>query len=333
MDDKATGLLEAGIRDFRARQERGLAKLITLVEASPELSNSILSRIGESPAQSQCHVIGFTGPPGAGKSTLVNAVTAVLRGEGHRVGIIAVDPTSPFSGGAMLGDRIRMERHYLDPGVFIRSLATRGGIGGCPGHRGRDQADAGLRFRLHPGGDGRSGPTELDVMAAVDTVAVVLVPEAGIASRPRRRVSWDRRRVCRARWTGPAAGNQIRCGPCWAWPGVVVGASGGDHAGRSGRRQRRSDGGHQPPCPVPAPTGSGHPAYPAGRTELLDMAFAHWASVEGHQGRPNGETGRGVISASRSGSLPQGHRRFGVGITGKVRRGNPRSGRRMYAAQ
>ena len=130
MGSNVTELLEAGIGGFNAGQEGGLARLITLVETSPELGNGIFSRIGEDLAQPGCHVIGFTGPPGAGKSTLVSAVTTVLRGEGHRVGIVAVDPTSPFSGGAMLGDRIRMERHYLDPGVFIRSLATRGGIGG-----------------------------------------------------------------------------------------------------------------------------------------------------------------------------------------------------------
>jgi len=180
MDDDATDLLEASIRKFKARQERGLAKLITLVEASPALGNSIFSRIGESLAQSGCHVIGFTGPPGAGKSTLVNAVTAVLRGEGHRVGVIAVDPTSPFSGGAMLGDRIRMERHYLDPGVFIRSLATRGGVGGLsPATRDVIKLMRAFGFDYILVETVGVGQTELDIMAAVDTVAVVLVPEAG----------------------------------------------------------------------------------------------------------------------------------------------------------
>lgn len=182
MDDNTTDMLEVGIREFRAKQERGLARLITLVETSPELGNSIFSRIGESLAQpqSQCHVIGFTGPPGAGKSTLVNAVTAVLRGEGHRVGIIAVDPTSPFSGGAMLGDRIRMERHYLDSGVFIRSLATRGGVGGLsPATKDVLKLMRAFGFDYLLVETVGVGQTELDVMTAVDTVVVVLVPEAG----------------------------------------------------------------------------------------------------------------------------------------------------------
>lgn len=182
MDDNTTDMLEVGIREFRAKQERGLARLITLVETSPELGNRIFSRIGESLAQSQsqCHVIGFTGPPGAGKSTLVNAVTAVLRGEGHRVGIIAVDPTSPFSGGAMLGDRIRMERHYLDSGVFIRSLATRGGVGGLsPATKDVLKLMRAFGFDYLLVETVGVGQTELDVMTAVDTVVVVLVPEAG----------------------------------------------------------------------------------------------------------------------------------------------------------
>ncbi len=179
-NNDATDRIEAGIQEFKARKERGLAKLITLVEASPELGNSIFSRIGESLARSECHVIGFTGPPGAGKSTLVNAVTAVLRGGGHRVGIIAVDPTSPFSGGAMLGDRIRMERHYLDAGVFIRSLATRGGVGGLsPATKDVLRLMRAFGFDYLLVETVGVGQTELDVMMAVDTVVVVLVPEAG----------------------------------------------------------------------------------------------------------------------------------------------------------
>src|SRR6266404_2755172 len=88
-----------------------LARLLTL-----------MSRLH--PHTGRAHVIGITGPPGAGKSTLTDRVTALFRAAGHRVGIVAVDPTSPFSGGAVLGDRIRMQAHFLDPGVFIRSLAS-----------------------------------------------------------------------------------------------------------------------------------------------------------------------------------------------------------------
>lgn len=178
MDNRAIARLEAGIRQFQAGRDSGLARLITLVESSPELADGVFSRIGESSVP--CHVIGFTGPPGAGKSTLVSSVTTVLRDEGRRVGIVAVDPTSPFSGGAMLGDRIRMERHYLDPGVFIRSLATRGGIGGLsPATKDVIKLMRAFGFDTILVETVGVGQTELDVMAAVDTVAVVLVPEAG----------------------------------------------------------------------------------------------------------------------------------------------------------
>ncbi len=178
--DDLAGVLEAGISAFKAGQERGLARLITLVEAFPEIGDRVFPAIGDGAASEGCHVIGFTGPPGAGKSTLVSAVTTVLRGQGHRVGIVAVDPTSPFSGGAMLGDRIRMEPHYLDSGVFIRSLATRGSFGGLSAAT-KDV----LKLMRAFGFDYvlvetvGVGQNELDVMMAVDTVVVVLVPEAG----------------------------------------------------------------------------------------------------------------------------------------------------------
>src|SRR5437879_7518000 len=105
-----------------------LARLITRVEHRtpeiPEIMRAVFARTG------RAHVLGMTGPPGAGKSTLVDRLTTLLRREGSAVGIIAVDPSSPFSGGAVLGDRIRMQTHTLDPDVFIRSMATRGSLGG-----------------------------------------------------------------------------------------------------------------------------------------------------------------------------------------------------------
>src|SRR5712664_3698381 len=104
-----------------------LARLMTLVENRAPGLPALMSRLH--PHTGRAHVIGITGPPGAGKSTLTDRVTARLRAAGHRVGIIAVDPTSPFRGGAVLGDRIRMQAHFLDPGVFIRSLASRGSHG------------------------------------------------------------------------------------------------------------------------------------------------------------------------------------------------------------
>jgi LAO/AO transport system kinase len=155
-----------------------LARLMTLVEnRAPELP-AVMSRLY---AQTGCaHVVGVTGPPGAGKSTLVDALIGRLRAVDRRVGVVAVDPSSPFSGGAVLGDRIRMQAHFLDPGVFIRSLATRGSHGGLP----RAARDV-VRLLDAFGMDVilvetvGVGQTELDVMRLADSIVVVLVPEAG----------------------------------------------------------------------------------------------------------------------------------------------------------
>jgi LAO/AO transport system kinase len=124
--------------------------------------------------------VGVTGPPGAGKSTLTTLLAKTYRDRGLTVGVIAVDPTSPFTGGALLGDRIRMESVALDPGVFIRSMATRGSLGGLASAT-REVADVldafGFdRILLETVGVGQS---ELDIAAAADTSLVVLVPESG----------------------------------------------------------------------------------------------------------------------------------------------------------
>ncbi len=107
---------------------RTIARILRDIDDELPSSRSVLQRLY--PHTGKAHVIGFTGSPGVGKSTLVDQIAGFYRKESKTVGILAVDPTSPFTGGAILGDRIRMQRHFLDPGVFIRSLATRGQFGG-----------------------------------------------------------------------------------------------------------------------------------------------------------------------------------------------------------
>jgi len=132
------------------------------------------------PHTGKAFVLGVTGTPGAGKSTLVDALVTKLRAAGQRVGVVAVDPSSPFSGGAILGDRIRMQRHALDPGVFIRSLATRGHLGGLS----RTTGDAvnvldAAGFETVIVETVGVGQDEVDVVRLVDTALVVSVPGLG----------------------------------------------------------------------------------------------------------------------------------------------------------
>jgi len=115
--------------DDEARRRRALARLLTLVEdGSPEQLREVVASLH--PRTGNARVLGITGPPGVGKSTMTNAVAGELRSRGRTVAIVAVDPSSPFSGGALLGDRVRMQGHHADEGVFIRSMAARGHLGG-----------------------------------------------------------------------------------------------------------------------------------------------------------------------------------------------------------
>ncbi|MHB8579588.1 MAG: methylmalonyl Co-A mutase-associated GTPase MeaB [Ignavibacteriaceae bacterium] len=159
---------------------RTVARAISVVEsdspASIELLKNLYSKVG------RAYRIGITGPPGAGKSSITNQLAKYYRSENKTVGIIAVDPTSPFTGGALLGDRVRMNEIGQDPGVFIRSMATRGSLGGLS-RKANDAADildvAGYDFILFE--TVGVGQSELDIAQATDTTIVVLVPESGDA--------------------------------------------------------------------------------------------------------------------------------------------------------
>ena len=159
---------------------KAVARAMSLVENSAPESEALLDAIfGKRPAAPR---VGVTGPPGAGKSTLVAEYARLLRAKDIQVGVVAVDPTSPFTGGAILGDRVRMGEHATDPLVFIRSMATRGSLGGLAARTG-DLCEVldgwGAKTTLiETVGVGQS---ELDVAEAADTVAVVLTPESGDA--------------------------------------------------------------------------------------------------------------------------------------------------------
>ena len=167
-------LLEA----FEAGEARALARAISWVENGRPGFERLLGAVHDRVGRAQR--IGITGPPGAGKSTLIQALALEFRKRGERVGVVAVDPTSPFTGGALLGDRIRMAETSTDDGVFIRSMASRGSVGGLATttHEVADLLDAfGFeRVVLETVGVGQS---ELEIAEAADTTVVVLTPESG----------------------------------------------------------------------------------------------------------------------------------------------------------
>ena len=167
--------LAAGVR---AGEPRALARAISLVEDADPAAFELVREVY--PDTGRAYAVGLTGPPGVGKSTLASALVGHVRAAGRTVGVISVDPSSPFTEGALLGDRIRLAEHFLDPGVFIRSMGTRGHGGGL--------AEATLQALLVLDASGKDlvlletvgiGQSEIGVMSVADTVVLVLMPGSG----------------------------------------------------------------------------------------------------------------------------------------------------------
>src|SRR5256884_969223 len=169
---------ESPAAGVRAGDKRALARAITLVENSDPLAYELVRDV--SPATGGAYAVGVTGPPGVGKSSLISALIQLVRAQEKGVGVISVDPSSPFTQGAMLGDRIRLADHFLDPEVFIRSMATRGSLGGL--------AEAALQAALLMDASGKDdvlletvgvGQGEIDVVDHADTIVLALMPGSG----------------------------------------------------------------------------------------------------------------------------------------------------------
>src|SRR4051794_13734240 len=157
---------------------RALARAITLVENEDPAGYDVVREVY--PRTGNAAIFGLTGPPGAGKSTLIGALTKERRKAERTIGVLSIDPSSPFTQGAVLGDRIRLTEHFLDPGVFIRSMANRGALGGL--------SEAALQAVLLMDAAGRDdvfletvgvGQAEVDIIDHADTVVLVLMPGSG----------------------------------------------------------------------------------------------------------------------------------------------------------
>ena len=158
--------------------KRALARAITLIESDDPAGWDLVREVF--PLTGKARITGFTGPPGVGKSTLIGALTAELRKEDRQVAVLSIDPSSPFTQGALLGDRIRLSEHFLDKGVFIRSMASRGALGGL--------SEAALQAALVMDASGKDdvlvetvgvGQGEIDIVDHADTIVLALMPGSG----------------------------------------------------------------------------------------------------------------------------------------------------------
>jgi len=175
---RSSGNVPELVERARGGDARAVARLISLVEDASPLLREVMA--GLAPYAGQAHVVGITGSPGVGKSTSTNVLVAALRAADKRVGVLAVDPSSPFSGGALLGDRVRMQEHALDPDVYIRSMASRGHLGGLSwttpqALRVLDAAGCDVILVETVG----VGQSEVEIAGLADTTLVLLAPGMG----------------------------------------------------------------------------------------------------------------------------------------------------------
>ena len=175
---RAAWTAESLLEGLRSGDRRALARAISLVENGDPLAGELVRETY--PQTGRAEIVGMTGPPGVGKSSLVSALVRLVRGEGRTIGVISVDPSSPFTSGALLGDRIRLSDHFLDRDVFIRSMASRGHAGGLASTSGAAAAvlDA-AGFDLILIETVGTGQSEVEVAAAADTTVVLEAPEMG----------------------------------------------------------------------------------------------------------------------------------------------------------
>lgn len=173
-----SGMIEELVERATAGDARSIARLITRIENGGVQAREVLAAI--TPIRRQARIVGITGAPGAGKSTTVSAIVEAYRLRGARVGVLAVDPSSPFTGGALLGDRIRMQQHAVDPGVYIRSMASRGHLGGLAAAT--PQAAEVLQavgFDIVIIETVGVGQSEVEIAATADTSVVLVAPGMG----------------------------------------------------------------------------------------------------------------------------------------------------------
>jgi LAO/AO transport system kinase len=170
--------VERLVEGVRSGDRRALARAITLIESSDARAYELIKQVY--PETGKAYAVGVTGPPGVGKSSLISALVRHVRAQDRSVGVISVDPSSPFTRGALLGDRIRLADHFLDPEVFIRSMGTRGHLGGL--------AEATLQAALLLDAAGKdllfletvgAGQSEVEIITIADTVLLVLMPGSG----------------------------------------------------------------------------------------------------------------------------------------------------------